>query len=409
MAESMAPSHNPDEKFLKVYTEWAEGDWGMIMTGNVMVSEVYHGSPADIANNTIKSPLVQESWKAYASATQSHGAAGIVQLCHPGRQSPLGAGKRSFFAKTIAPSAVPMDFGPSIAERLASALIFGTPKAMTSEDIDEVVDQFVRAARQCFDAGFKGIELHGAHGYLLAQFLSPRTNLRTDVYGGSATSRAKLIVRIIEAVRAATSAEFCIGIKLNSVDVDPSTPNSIADTMAQIGLIIAAGIDFIEISGGTYENPRMAAEPSLTSESDSSPASDESQKSIHTAARESFFLSFATQVRALYPHAVLMVTGGFRTRLGMQAALESNACDLIGIARPAAVLPRLPKEIILNPAVPDADASVAMQRVPEPWLVRFIVRGLGLRMVGAGWQSIYYASQIQRMGKGEVPVDTRVR
>lgn len=371
-----------------------------------MVSEVYHGSPADVANNTIKSPLVQESWKAYASATQSHGAAGIVQLCHPGRQSPLGAGKRSFFAKTIAPSAVPLDFGPSITERLASALLFGTPKAMTSEDIDEVVDQFVRAARQCLDAGFKGIELHAAHGYLLAQFLSPRTNLRTDAYGGSAASRAKIVVRVIDAVRAATTPEFCIGIKLNSVDVDPATPNSIADTMTQIGLIVAAGIDFIEISGGTYENPRMAAEPSANGDGY---VGEETAKSIRTAARESFFLSFATQVRALYPAAVLMVTGGFRTRLGMRAALESNACDLIGIGRPAAVLPGLPKDIILNPAVPDEAASVAMQRVPEPWLVRFIVHGLGLKMVGAGWQSMYYGSQIQRMGKGELPLDTRVK
>jgi 2,4-dienoyl-CoA reductase-like NADH-dependent reductase (Old Yellow Enzyme family) len=162
MAEGLAPNQNPDAALLKAYQEWSEGQWGMLMTGNVMVSETYLGSPADVANASIKSPKVQEIWKTWAETCQSHGTPTIVQLCHPGRQSPPGAGKRGFFDKTIAPSAVKMVFGPSLIERAAVAFLFGTPKAMTAEDIDEVVDEFVRAAKQCFDVGFKGVELHGA-------------------------------------------------------------------------------------------------------------------------------------------------------------------------------------------------------------------------------------------------------
>jgi 2,4-dienoyl-CoA reductase-like NADH-dependent reductase (Old Yellow Enzyme family) len=130
--------------------------------GNVMVSEKYMGSPSDIANMSLKSPQVQKTWKDWASACQSHGTPAVVQLCHPGRQSPPGAGQRSFFEKSIAPSAVAMSFGPSLVEKIVASLLFGTPKEMSVDEIEETVDQFVRAAKQCFDAGFKGVELHAA-------------------------------------------------------------------------------------------------------------------------------------------------------------------------------------------------------------------------------------------------------
>lgn len=134
----------------------------MVLTGNVMVSETYLGSPGDVANTSIKVPAVQESWAKWASTCQASGTPTIVQLCHPGRQSPPGAGKRGFWDKTIAPSAVPLKFGEGLAERAVAKLLFGTPRAMTGEEVEEVVDQFVRAARQCFDVGFKGVQLHGA-------------------------------------------------------------------------------------------------------------------------------------------------------------------------------------------------------------------------------------------------------
>ena len=176
-----------------------------------------------------------------------------MQLNHPGRQSPLGAGRRGFLAKSLAPSAVPLQIGPSAVQRLVSCLIFGTPKEMTLEDIHEVIRQFVTAARLASEAGFAGIELHAAHGYLLAQFLSPTINRRSDAYGGAPAARAKLIVDIVEAIRAEVPSTFCIGVKLNSVD--HQSISELKDCIEQLHAIAAAGVDFVEISGGTYENP----------------------------------------------------------------------------------------------------------------------------------------------------------
>ncbi|TVY85843.1 NADH-dependent flavin oxidoreductase, partial [Lachnellula willkommii] len=299
-------------------------------------SDIHLGGPGDVAipshASQTPSPDTKEAWKTWAATCQRSGTPTIVQLCHPGRQSPAGISNRSFFAKTIAPSPVPLNFGPNILERLAASLLFGTPHEMTVEEISGeggVVDQFVEAARQSFEAGFKGIELHGAHGYLLAQFLSPLTNHRTDSFGGTPAKRAEIILRTIRAIRAATSPSFCIGIKLNSVDA--ATSESLSDVMAQIRLVAGCGIDFIEISGGSYENPLMM---SADRGSDSAaPLANAVKQS--TALRESFFLEFAQTVRKEFPRLVLMVTGGFRTRVGMEQALESGGCDLIGIGRPA--------------------------------------------------------------------------
>jgi 2,4-dienoyl-CoA reductase-like NADH-dependent reductase (Old Yellow Enzyme family) len=217
------------------------------------------------------------------------------------------------------------------------------------------------------------------------------TNHRTDEFGGSPAKRAEVVLRIIHGIRAATSTEFCIGIKMNSVDA--ATSESVSDVVEQISLIAAAGIDFIEISGGTYENPSMMVD------ADATPAAQK------TAQRESFFLEFARTVRESFPALHLMVTGGFRTRAGMEAAVRSRGCDLVGIGRPAAVVPRLPREIVLNAEVPEEDAHVAL----APLQVPFFVRHSPVKQVGAGYQSMYYAQQIQRMGKGLVPLDTRLR
>jgi 2,4-dienoyl-CoA reductase-like NADH-dependent reductase (Old Yellow Enzyme family) len=228
--------------------------------------------------------------------------------------------------------------------------------------------------------------------------MSPQTNLRNDEFGGSAAKRVEVVLRIIRRIRQATSKEFCIGIKLNSVDA--SSSESPADTIEQIKLIAECGIDFVEISGGTYESPRMVG-PDWNA---SKPIAEKTTAVKNsTVQRESFFLEFAKEVREKFPSVVLMVTGGFRTRRGMEDVLQSGACDLIGIARPAAVLPKLPKEIILNTKIPDAEATVALARVKNPlWMDYF-----PLKQVGAGYQTVFYAGQIQRMGEGLRPIYTK--
>lgn len=120
------------------------------------------------------------AWKSWAQTIQRGGSPGIVQLNHPGRQSPYGSGKRGFFDKTLAPSAVPLRLGRGPIAAATNALLFGTPKEMTIDDIQYVVGRFTEAARLAADAGFAGVELHAAHGYLLAQFLTEKVNKRTD-------------------------------------------------------------------------------------------------------------------------------------------------------------------------------------------------------------------------------------
>lgn len=235
---------------------------------------------------------------------------------------------------------------------------------------------------------------------MLSLFLSPTANLRNDEFGGSPAKRVEIILRIIRRIRAETSPSFAIGIKLNSADV--SSGSSLNEILEQIGLIKDAGIDFMEISGGSYEDPRMMREPEQTVHEAYAPSTPTPKKS--TLDREAFFLTFAQTVRERFPSLILMVTGGFRTRSGMEAALESGACDLIGIARPAAVIPRLPKEVILNKQIKDEDASVKLKALDVPGWVNW----LPIKSVGAGMQSSYYGAQIRRIGKGLKPVDTRL-
>ena len=231
--------------------------------------------------------------------------------------------------------------------------------------------------------------------------MSSATNLRTDEFGGTAAKRVEMVLLIMRAIRAATQPGFCIGIKLNSVDV--SGADSLEDALEQIRLIVECGIDFIEISGGTYEDPQMMQEATAMATATTAIAAP--AKSERTLARESFFLQFAETVRERFPKVLLMVTGGFRTRIGMQKALESGACDLVGIGRPSTVLPKLPKELILNEKVADEDADVRLKDVKLPWLVVL----LGKKIIGAGEQSKYYAAQIRRFGKNQQPVDSRIR
>ncbi|KAF3026083.1 hypothetical protein E8E15_005011 [Penicillium rubens] len=238
-------------------------------------------------------------------------------------------------------------------------------------------------ACQKHDSGFSGVELHAAHGYLLDQFLSPKSNFRTDAYGGSAEKRAKIVLDILGGCREVVPANFCIGLKLNSADHSAA---SFEDIMAQIGMFANAGIDFLEISGGTYENPRMV---------DGDKPAVSQTKSARTAAREAFFLDFAKETRKRYPNLVLMLTGGFRSRAGAEAAIKENACDIVGIARPAAINPRLP-ELFLGENIAEEDTQITLNKVRPGWLPKL----LRSQVLGAGAETTHYGNQIHRLAKG---------
>lgn len=330
----------------------------------MQVTPIYKGAKLDIAYDKTRKEedKVLRAWKKWAESTSKNGTKTIVQICHPGRQSPAGAGNRKPWTKNVAPSAVPLHFGDRLIQKLVTNLMFGKPRELTVSEIEEIVQGFADTAQLAASAGFAGVQIHAAHGYLLTQFLSPKSNKREDDYGGSATARAKIVVDIIHAIRAVVPSDFCVGIKLNSADFQSTY--DMEQFKEQLGAITAAGVDFVEVSGGTYEEPKFM-DIAIT------------EKSDRTKAREAFFLEFAKIIRADIPDVPLLVTGGFRTREGMEAAVAENDCDMIGLGRPAILQPSMPKSIILNPNVKDEDAHVYTQVIPTPWYMDIGVKAIG--------------------------------
>ncbi|KAL2175187.1 FMN binding oxidoreductase [Thermothelomyces heterothallicus CBS 202.75] len=396
MAEQLAGAKQlPDERMQAVYKHWSAGGWGLIITGHVHVDDAYLGMPSDPAiPPSLSLDSLVPPYSALARASQGGAAPPerrtptIVQLNHPGRQSPRGCGTRPLWAPALAPSAVPVWLGPGLLPRLVRALTFGTPRAMSRAEIAAVASQFARAARVCAEAGFDGVEIHAAHGYLLSQFLGRATNRRGDEYGGDARARARAVVDVVRAVRDAVRPfdRFCVGIKLNSVD-HQGDQGELDDCVEQVRALVEAGVDFIEVSGGSFEDPKMIW-------GNDGPDAQE-EKSDRTKAREAFFLEFAKVIRKEFPGVPLMVTGGFSSRVGMEKAVAEGDCDLIGLARPAVLNPSLPNNIVFNPEVNDQDATLYRKKNKTPWFFNFI----GMPAVGAGMDSQWYSTRIQELAK----------
>ncbi|MCH7295366.1 NADH:flavin oxidoreductase/NADH oxidase family protein [Acinetobacter higginsii] len=359
MSEALAnDAGQPNDLLIGLYEAWAKGGLGCAITGNVMVNVGAKNEPGVVAIETERD---LEKLKQWAAVGKKHGMVQLIQLSHPGRQCPKGLNK-----ETVAPSAVP--FSPML------AAMFGTPRELKHEEILDIIQRFATAAAVCEKAGFEGVQLHGAHGYLISQFLSPLTNKRTDQWGGSIENRMRFLIDAYQAVRDATSENFIISVKLNSADFQRGGITE-EDVITVFKAIDAAGIDIIEISGGTYEAPAMAG------------AKAESRKAS-TIAREAYFLEFAEKIRQ-HVACKLMVTGGFRTVEGMNAALESGACDFIGIARPLAVEVDLPERLI---AGHDVRYAVNQIKTGIPFVDKMAIMEI-----------IWYAAQFKAIGQGKKP------
>lgn len=359
MSEALANhAGQPNRLHLGLYEAWAKGGLGCAITGNVMVDFRAKNEPGVVVVESERDMTELSQW---AALGKQYGMVQLVQLSHPGRQCPKGLNK-----ETVAPSAVP--FSPML------ATTFGTPRELREDEILDIIQRFARAAQVCEKAGFEGVQLHGAHGYLISQFLSPLTNKRQDQWGGSIENRMRFLLEIYQAVRAATSDNFIISVKLNSADFQRGGITE-EDVIAVFKAIDAAGIDLIEISGGTYEAPAMAG-------------AKEDKRKASTIAREAYFLDFAEKIRQQVS-CHLMVTGGFRTAQGMNAALDSGACDFIGIARPFAVETDLTERLLVG-----QDVRYAVDKIKT-----------GIPMVDkmAIMEIIWYAAQFKTIAQGKQP------
>nr|WP_314565318.1 NADH oxidase [uncultured Pseudomonas sp.] len=289
------------------------------------------------------------------------GAALWAQLNHPGKQSTKGLN-----AYNLAPSAVPF--------REDMAAFFETPREATPAEIREIITRFGRSAAVCKQAGFSGVQIHGAHGYLVNQFLSPHHNRRTDEWGGSAENRRRFVLAVYAEIRRQVGPDFPVGIKLNSADFQRGGFTE-EESLETILALVEAGIDLIEISGGTYEAPAMSG-------------AMQTPKKASTVSREAYFLEFAEKVRATVA-VPLMVTGGFRTVAGMNAALRAGALDVVGLARLLAIDPQAPVALLQG-----RDSGERVRPISTGLKA---VDRLGLMEV------LWYTRQLKRIAKGRAP------
>ncbi|NMO02739.1 NADH:flavin oxidoreductase/NADH oxidase family protein [Gordonia sp. TBRC 11910] len=299
LSEGLADADNsPDERLVTLYRRWAQGGYGLLITGNIMVDRAHLGEPGNVVIEDDRAAPALTEW---TKAAHDGGAAIFAQLNHPGRQSNLF----EIGHRPVAPSAVPLALPGAV-----------TPRALTGDEIEDIVERFARAAQVCEATGFDGVQIHAAHGYLVTQFLSPLTNLRTDEWGGDSTRRMRLLIEIVRRVRTRVSPGFAVSVKLNSADFQRGGFSE-DESRAVVAALAHEAVDLIEISGGNYESPAMSG-----SAADS------------TRTREAYFLDYARSVRQHAGAIPLAVTGGFRSSTGMQDALTAGDCDVIGIGRP---------------------------------------------------------------------------
>ncbi len=357
LSERLAdPAGDPSAALNRLWDQWAGSGAGLLLTGNVMVDRNHRAERGNVVVDAETDGTTLSAWARHAKAG---GSAVWMQINHAGRQAP-----RMSDAAPVAPSAVPMTIGRGA---------FAAPRALTDAEIHAIVAGFALAAARAKEAGFDGVQIHAAHGYLANQFLSPATNLRDDAWGGDAGRRRRFLGEVLRAVRTAVGTGFPVGVKLNSADFQRGGFEE-GESLDVVRMVVAEGIDLLEVSGGTYEAPLMFGDGA------------DAGARASTRAREAYFLDYAEKVRALVP-VPLMVTGGFRTAAGMEAALQSGAVDIIGLGRPLCVDPHLPAALL------DGRAT----DVPRPRLDTGVRELDG--MIEGGW----YLAQLQRMGAGAPP------
>ncbi|OJJ04317.1 hypothetical protein ASPVEDRAFT_43785 [Aspergillus versicolor CBS 583.65] len=374
MSERMASWSNddrsargtPSNELIEAYRVWGEGEIGLILAGNVMLdpeqleTEGNLVIPADAPFSGARF----EQYKALAAGAKSKGSLVVAQVSHPGRQTPSHLQPHPISASSV---------------QLAGQVLgntYGVPRAATEEDIKQVIDAFAHAAEYLDKAGFDGIQLHAAHGYLLSQFLSETTNLRTDCYGGSLANRMRLVLEIREAVSKRVRPGFIIGVKVNSVEFQargfqPDEARELCSTLEK------HRFDFVELSGGTYENWKMHDE----------------EKRDSTKRREAFFLDFARMIVSSLHQTRSYLTGGFRSAEGMLAGLET--LDGVGLARPLCQEPNLCREILAG------RVSGAVQPLINPY-------DFGLAAIAACMQMRQMGNRLAPINLGEQEAVDRV-
>ena len=347
------PRNDPNQRHFRLYQANARGGAGLVLTGNAMIDRRYLERARNVVVDAATDREALRRWAAARAAAPT-----LVQLSHPGRQV-----NRYVNSHPVAPSD-----GPAVA--IAGA--FAKPRALTRDEIGGVKARFFDAALRVVRAGFPGVQIHGAHGYLISSFLDPEQNRRDDEYGGDLAGRARLLLETLELMRDGLPPGIAIAVKLDAREGADAE-------LAELGRMLeAGGIDLIEISGGNYERPEMAGYDS----------DGEELRSEH----ESPFWQGAVAMSAAVDVPV-MLTGGFRTRAEVDRALAGGVCDMVGVGRPLAVRPSLAGRFVRG-ETDVLDRPGPRLGGPAPF------RRLLGAAAGTGWHRI----QLQRTGEGRPPL-----
>nr|WP_100547952.1 MULTISPECIES: NADH:flavin oxidoreductase/NADH oxidase family protein [unclassified Pseudomonas] len=346
MEENLADAeHAPGPTLIRLYRAWAKGGAGLIITGNVMVDRHALTGPAGVV---LEDDTHLPRFRAWAAASRSYGAQAWLQINHPGRQLMASLGQPA-----LGPSAIPVDI-PGLSK------LFVQPQALEEKQIERIIQRYVTTAALAERAGFTGVQIHAAHGYLFSQFLSPLSNCRSDGWGGSLENRARILLRTVEAVRAQVAPQFCVAVKLNSADFQRGG-FEVGDAEAVVKMLAERAVDLVELSGGSYESPAMQGQT----------------RDGSTLAREAYFLEFAERIGQVASMPI-MVTGGVRRRAVAERVIERGVA-MVGMATALAIEPGLPArwragdDIAVPPVVVSwknrALAAAATQAVVKKQLV----------------------------------------
>ncbi|WP_409185934.1 NADH:flavin oxidoreductase [Amycolatopsis sp. VS8301801F10] len=342
----------PTDALRRLYAVWARSGAGLLITGNVMVDR---RSLVEPRNVILDDDRALGEFRAWTDTVHATGARIWMQVNHPGRVGTVPANRRP-----VAPSAT---------REPVPGFNLRKPRELSGTDIRQLIARYARTAELAVAAGFDGVQIHAAHGFLLSQFLSPLANTRTDHYGADAAGRRRLLLEIVAATRAAAGPETPVSVKLNSADFQRGGLSE-AESLDVARALADEGIDLLEISGGTYAEPAM--------------------EGVHHPGRradgEAYFARYAEKVRA-GAAIPLMLTGGLRTRAAMER-LVADGIDVVGLARPMAFVPDYPARLLAGEPEPLLPAG------PKP---------TGYRPIDGYVQLAVHNHQFHRIAAGRAP------
>jgi len=374
MTEGLATkAGEASEALTRLYGTWSDGGSGLLLSGNILIDAYHLERPGNVIIDGPITDSHRENLTAWAAAATRNGNHFWAQISHAGRQT-----QKVVNPHPKAPSAVKLGLPGGQ---------FGGPVALAQDEIQQIIERFANCAEVVKSCGFTGVQIHAAHGYLMSQFLSPRSNQRTDEYGGSLGNRARLLIEVFRAVRARVGVDFPVAVKLNSADFQRGGFD-FEESLQVAQWLQDEGVDLIEVSGGTYEQPKLLNLEGIE-------PVDEQKVASSTLAREAYFVDFTRAMRKTLT-VPLMVTGGLRKRSAMEEVITSGAADMVGLGRPLCVMTDAPKQLLSGlEELPRYENQLSL--LPS-WLGFLSVFKL-FRTIGAFATQYWYYEQIALVGE----------